>query len=91
MALLHISWLTENARMRINKDSYWKIPKFFLELSGEYRYQRGSNGTMQKAKITEFQDKVEKVEIGPFHLVDVKVPIDPLLLKQNKTMKKWMQ
>ena len=73
-------------KMGTNKESYWRWPKKFWNLSGAYRYQRvGPNEDMEKARLTIFKDHVEKRSLV-LHFFVVKIFIDAFLIKQNNTM-----
>ena len=37
-----------------------------------------------------FPDRVGEAKFRPRHLIDVKIPIDAFLLKQNETMRTWL-
>ena len=73
--------------MRNNEELYWSFRKILVELSRANTYQCEPNGAMKKGRLTDSQDVVEKAELGPCQLVDEKVPINLLLLKQNETMR----
>ena len=44
---------------------------------------------VQEAKLTELENQMEQAEFAAGHLIDVKIAIDSLLLKENSNMKEW--
>ena len=61
-----------------------------LDFPDDYPKGKRTNVTqmrnVQEAGPTEFDDHVKQSKFVPRHLVDIKVDIDSLLLKQNNTM-----
>ena len=44
---------------------------------------------VQEAKLTDLENQMEQAEFAAGHLIDVKIAIDSLLLKENSNMKEW--
>ena len=44
---------------------------------------------VQKAKLTDLVNQMEQAEFAAGYLIDVKIAIDSLLLKENSNMKEW--
>ena len=44
---------------------------------------------MQEAKLIDLENQMEQAEFAAGHLIDVKIAIDSLLLKENSNMKEW--
>ena len=44
---------------------------------------------VQEAKLTDLENQMEQAEFAAGHLIDVKIAIDSLLLKENSNMNEW--
>ena len=44
---------------------------------------------VQEAKLTDLENQMEQAKFAAGHLIDVKIAIDSLLLKENSNMKEW--
>ena len=44
---------------------------------------------VQEAKLTDLENQMEQAVFAAGHLIDVKIAIDSLLLKEDSNMKEW--
>ena len=61
--------------------------KPLLIFSGRYTYPREPDEKSQAAGLTDLKNKMEQAEFASRHLINEKMAIDSLLLKENNRMK----
>ena len=66
-----------------------KSPGILPKFSGMYTYQRELNEKEWKAGLTDLENQMEQAEFAAGHLINIKIAIDSLLLKDDSHMKKW--
>ena len=58
-------------------------------ISGKYTQQRELDDQSVQAGLTDLQNQMEQTEFAAGHLINIKIAIDSLLLKEKAQMKDW--
>ena len=81
---LWLSHASQNRETRYNANSFLESPSKF---SGMFTYPRQPDEESKEAGPTDLENQMEQAKIACCHLINKKIAIDSLFLKENVKMK----